>query len=132
MLDPLLDARLGEEIYKPIVIKLPKSIPVSEIEDILDYSMLNGIEGIEARSLDQIRQIAAYTHGRLQIIANTHIESPEQAAEALEAGASLVEVRNALVRQGPPFVGNILKYLLKKFAKNERNSPKPDSPAADE
>ncbi|MCR5352572.1 MAG: hypothetical protein K6E35_08810 [Bacteroidales bacterium] len=132
VLDPLLDARLAEEIYKPIVIKLPKTIPPSEIEEILDYSQMNGIDGIEARSIEQVRHIAAYSAGRLPIIANTHIESPEQAAEALQAGASLVEVRNALVRQGPPFVGNILKYLLKVFSKNERNSPSPDSTPADE
>ena len=132
VLDPLLDARVGEEIYKPIVVKLPKSIPVSEIDDIIDYSLMNGVDGIEARSLEQIRHIHEYSRGRLPIIANTHIESPEQAAEALEAGASLVEVRNALVRQGPPFVGNILKYLLKKFAKKKRNSTKPDSPAAEQ
>ena len=57
VLDPLLDARVGEEIYKPIVVKLPKSIPVSEIDDIIDYSLMNGVDGIEARSLEQIRHI---------------------------------------------------------------------------
>ena len=58
-------------------------------------------------------------------------ETPEQAAEALEAGASLIEVRDGLVRQGPNFVSNIQKYLLN-LAKNERNSSKQDSPAAQE
>jgi dihydroorotate dehydrogenase len=126
-----LDARLAEEIYKPIIVKLPKSLPPSEIEDILDYSLMNGIDGIEARSIGQVRHIASYSHGRLPIIANTHIESPEQAAEALQAGASLVEVRNGLVRQGPRFGSNILKFLLKKYAKNERTHPKTDSAPAD-
>ena len=131
VLDPLLDARLAEEIYKPIIVKLPKSLPPSEIEDILDFSLMNGIDGIEARSIGQVRHIASYSHGRLPIIANTHIESPEQAAEALQAGASLVEVRNGLVRQGPRFVSNILKFLLKKYARNERTHPKTDSAPAD-
>ena len=88
ILDPLLDARLAEEVYKPIVVKLP-------------------------------------------VISNHAIETPEQAAEALEAGASLIEVRDGLVRQGPNFVSNIQKYLLNQ-AKNERNNPKPDSPAAND
>ncbi len=132
VLDPLLDARLAEEAYKPIIVKLPKTIPPSEIEDLLDFSLMNGIDGIEARSIEQVRHIASYSRGRLPIIANTHIESPEQAEEALLAGASLVEVRNGLVRQGPRFVSSIQKYLLKKFAKNERTHPKTDSAPADE
>ena len=131
ILDPLLDARLAEETYKPIIVKLPKALPPSEIEDILDFSLMNGIDGIEARSIAQVKHIASYSHGRLPIIANTHIESPEQASEALLAGASLIEVRNGLVRQGPGFVNNILRYLLKTFSKNERTHPKPDSAPAD-
>lgn len=130
VLDPLLDARLAEDDYKPVVVKLPKLISTPEIEEILDYSLINGIDGIEARSIDQVRQIAAYSHGRLPIIANTHIETPAQAAEALDAGASLVEIRNGFVRQGPKFVGSILRYLLN-HAKNERNNPRADSTPAE-
>lgn len=128
--DPILEARLAEEIYKPIVIKLPKAISNTEIEEIADYSLMNGIDGMEARDIDQVRLIASYTRGKLPIIANTHIESPKQAEEALQAGASLIEVRNGLVRQGPQFVGNILKHLLNIF-KNERTSPTPDRSAVD-
>ena len=130
LLDPLLDARLAEEVYKPIVVKLPASISATEIEEILDFSQMNGIDGIEARSLEQVRQIAAYSHGKLPIIADSPIETPDQAAEALEAGASLLAVRNGLVRQGPPVIGKILKHLLT-LAKNERNRPKPDSQPAE-
>ncbi|MBQ9450096.1 MAG: hypothetical protein IJU34_02110 [Bacteroidales bacterium] len=128
--DPILEARLAEEIYKPIVIKLPKAISNTEIEEIADYSLMNGIDGMEARDIDQVRLIASYTRGKLPIIANTHIESPKQAEEALQAGASLIEVRNGLVRQGPQFVGNILKHLLNIF-KNERTGPTPDRSAVD-
>ena len=130
LFDQLLDTRMAEEEYKPIIIKLPKVISVSEIEEILDLSQLNGLDGIEARNIGQVRQIAAYTHGRLPIIANTHIETPAQAEEALAAGASLVAVRNGLVREGPMFVANILKYLLSR-QKNERNHPKSDRVAAE-
>ena len=130
LLDPLLDTRMAEDDYKPIIVKLPKNISASEIEEILDFSLRNGIDGIEARNIGQVRQIASYTRGYLPIIANTHIESPSQAAEALEAGASLVAVRNGLVREGPQFVAGILKYLLN-LRKNERNNPKPDRVATE-
>jgi dihydroorotate dehydrogenase len=128
ILDPLLDARLAEDVYKPIVVKLPKELPPSETEDILDYCQMNRIDGIEVQTLEQIRHIVTYTSGRLPIIADIVIETPEQAAEALEAGASLVEVRDGLVRQGPRFISKIQKYLLNQV-KNERSNPREDSPA---
>jgi len=131
VLDPLLDARLAEDVYKPIIVKLPKTLPPSETEDMLDYAQMNRIDGIEVRTLEQIRHIAAYTSGRMPIIADIVIDTPEQAAEALEAGASLVEVRDGLVRQGPRFVSKIQKHLLN-LVKNERSNPREDSPASEE
>ena len=131
LLDPLLDARLAEDVYKPIVVKLPKALPPSETEDLLDYCQMNRIDGIEVQSLEQIRHIAAYTCGRMPIVADIVIDTPEQAAEALEAGASLVEVRDGLVRQGPRFVSKIQKHLLN-LVKNERSNPREDSPAPEE
>ena len=131
VLDPLLDARLAEDVYKPIIVKLPKTLPPSETEDMLDYAQMNRIGGIEVRTLEQIRHIAAYTSGRMPIIADIVIDTPEQAAEALEAGASLVEVRDGLVRQGPRFVSKIQKHLLN-LVKNERSNPREDSPASEE
>lgn len=128
ILDPLLDARLAEDIYKPIVVKLPKELPPSETEDLLDYCQMNRIDGIEVQTLEQIRHIDSYSSGRLPIIADIVIETPEQAAEALEAGASLVEVRDGLVRQGPRFISKIQKYLLNQV-KNERSNPREGSPA---
>ena len=128
--DPILDTRLAEEGYKPVIVKLPKVITSSEIEEILDFSLLNGIDGVEARSIEQVRQIAAYTHGKLPLFGNSHIQSPLQALETLEAGATLLAVRNGLVREGPDFVAGILKFLLS-HQKNERNSPKPDRAPAE-
>jgi len=129
--DPILDTRLAEEEYKPVIVKLPRDISASEIEEILDFSLLSGLDGVEARSIEQVRHIAAYTHGKLPIIGNTHIQSPQQAKETLNAGASLVALRNGLVREGPQFVSDILKYLLNR-KKNERTRSKKDrKPAAE-
>lgn len=130
IVDTIMDARVAEDVYKPVVIKLPKIISNTEIEEIADYSLMNGIDGIEARDIAQVRLIASYTREKLPIIANTHIESPKQAEEVLKAGASLIEVRNGLVREGPLFVGSIQKHLLS-VLKNERTHPTEDRSAAE-
>ena len=110
-LDDLLDTRLTYETYKPVVVKVPEAISFEALEEICDYCLINSVDGIEARSVMQIRHISKHTKGRLPIIANCHIKTPAQAAEALDAGASLVEVRMGLVREGPSLVEKILRYL---------------------
>ena len=112
--DDILEARLAYETYKPIVVKIAENMPLDALDDLIDFCLLNNIDGIEARSLDQIRHISARSRKHLPIIANCHIKTPVQAAEALDAGASLVEVRMGLVREGPRLVGKILKYLSSK------------------
>ena len=109
--DSLLDARLTYETYKPLVIKIPETLPLDELDNLTDYCLLNGVDGIEARSLEQIKRIVAKSGSRLPVIANCHIKTPVQAQEALDAGASLIEVRMGLVRRGPRLVENILKHL---------------------
>ena len=112
--DDLLDARLTYDNYKPIVVKVPETMPFEELEDIVSYCLLNNVDGIEARSFKQIEFIAAHSGGRLPIIANCHIKTPQQARNALECGASLLVVRMGLVREGPKLVGSILRHLQSK------------------
>lgn len=111
--EALLEARIGEQQYKPIVIKLPDYLTDEEIQNFAEYSMVNNIDGIEIRSLEHLHHIYDYTKGRLPLIANSHIDSPQRAAEALKAGASLVEIRTGLVKEGPKIISNTLKHLLK-------------------
>ena len=73
---------------------------------------MNGVDGIELRANSQVKHVHEHTSGRLPIIANCHIDSPEQAAEALRCGAALVELRTGLLREGPGIVRKTLKYLL--------------------
>ncbi|MBO4743697.1 MAG: hypothetical protein J5533_08700 [Bacteroidales bacterium] len=117
--DELLDARLTYETYKPIVVKIPETVTFEDLDDIITYCMLNNVDGIEARSLKQISYISQKTRARLPIIANCHIKTPAQAEAALSSGASLVEVRMGLVREGPRLVGKILRYLQIKQKKDE-------------
>lgn len=109
--EPLLDARLTYDTYKPIVVKIPETLSEDEMDDITEYCLMNSVDGIEARSIQQISHIAQKSKNRLPIIANCHIKTPRQAQEVLEAGASLLEVRMGLVREGPRLVGSILRYL---------------------
>lgn len=111
----LLEARISEQEYKPIIIKLPDYIKGTELEGIADFCLMNSIDGIEVRSNSQVRHIHEYTSGRLPIIANCHIDTPQQAAESLACGASLVELRTGLLKEGPDIVRKTLKFL-----KNEK------------
>ena len=121
-INPLLESRLNEQEYKPIVIKLPDYLNDSELDTIADFCLMNSVDGIELRSNTQVSHVHEHTAGRLPIIANCHIDSPEQAAEALSCGASLVELRTGLLREGPGIVSRTLKYLLNK--KNESTGSK--------
>ena len=114
LLDDILDARLTYEEYKPIVVKIPETIAPDDLDYIIEYCLMNSVDGIEARNIQQISHIKEKTKGRLPIIANCHIKTPAQAREALDAGASLIEVRMGLVREGPSLVGRILKHLSAK------------------
>ena len=114
LFDPLLEARLTYDTYKPMVVKIPEEIPFEDLEFVIEYCMMNNVDGIEARNIRQISFIRERTKGRLPIIANCHIKTPAQAEEALNAGASLIEVRMGLVREGPGLVGKILRYLSAK------------------
>lgn len=112
--DALLEARLTYDIYKPVVVKIPDVIPFEDLGDIVDYCMMNSVDGIEARTIAQIEYIAERTKHRLPIISNCHINDPAQAEEALAAGADLVEVRMGLVRHGPRLIERILRHLSNK------------------
>lgn len=139
ILNPILETRLSYDVYRPIVVKLPEEIAQPELETIVDFCLMNGIDGMEARNLEQIKLISGCSSGRMPIIANCHIKTPEQAARTLEAGAALIEVRTGLVTQGPKLVSRILKHLisLKKTTQpcqqkqeSETSSEVPDSPSA--
>lgn len=112
ILNPILETRLSYDAYKPIVVKLPEEISLENLDRTVDFCLMNGIDGLEARNMEQIKLISGYSKGRLPIIANCHIKTPEQAARTLEAGASLIEVRTGLVTQGPKLVSRILKHLI--------------------
>lgn len=117
-LSSILEARLTYEEYKPIVVKLQENAVRSEIAEVVRYCLMNGVDGIQARSREQIDVIVEHSLGRLPIIANCQVKSPEEAAELLDSGASLIEIGMDLVYQGPRIVRTILKYLENRARKD--------------
>lgn len=143
IIDPLLDLRLCYDYYKPILIKISPDIPFAQLDAILDFCMMSGVDGVVAtnstrdvsglntgrkklnslgvgfvsgaplyaRSLSTVKHIHEYTKGRFPIIGCGGISTPEQAAEMLDAGASLIEIHSGIVYQGPKLVKRILKHL---------------------
>jgi dihydroorotate dehydrogenase len=139
IIDPLLEFRLCYEAYKPILVKVSPDTPAEQLDEMLDYCMLSGIDGVVAsdttrridlldvknkpasgylsgaplfeRNLAIVKHIHEHTLGRFSIVACGGIMTPEQAAQMLDAGASLIQLHTGLVFEGPRLVKKILKYL---------------------
>lgn len=139
IIDPLLELRLCYEQYKPILIKVSPDTPYDQLDEMIDYCMLSGVDGVVAgdttrhiellnspkatfgylsgdplfeRSIAVVKHIHEHTKGRFPIIGCGGIMSPAQASEMLSAGASLIQLHTGLMFEGPKLVKKILKYLV--------------------
>ena len=131
IIDDILEVRLGEQNYKPIVIKVSERISPTELERLSDYCMMNSVDGLELRSLEQVERVSKRSKGRLPIIASCHTDTPQHALEARTRGASLVEIRTALLHEGPGIVTDTLKLIRKSKEEHEAGKrARENSPAA--
>lgn len=121
-LDPLLESRIAEE-YKPIIVKIPQYINIQELTQIVNYCLLNSVDGIEAQDIKQIKQIREISKGLLPIIADCEIDSVEKAFEALNCGASFIDLSYGLVNKGLNLIKDIQKALIKNESNTIQNSP---------
>ena len=144
--DKLLDLRMYFDEYRPILLKVSPDIPHQQLDDILDYAMMSGIDGIVAgnttrsrdgltidekeignignggmsgaplyrKNLELVKYISGKTGGNLPVIGVGGIMSPEQAAEMLDAGASLIEIYTGFIYEGPSLVKKINRFLSKR------------------
>lgn len=150
IVDKLLNLRMYFDEYRPILIKVSPDIPHQQLDEIIDYAMMSGIDGIVAgnttrsrdglkslsaeeieeigngglsgaplyeKNLALVRYIHGKTRGRLPIIGVGGIMSGPQAAEMLDAGASLVEIYTGFIYEGPAIVRKINSYLQKRQKK---------------
>ena len=74
-----------------------------------------GLSGapLTKRSTDVIRLIHKHSKGKVPIVGVGGIMSPEDALEKLNAGASLIQVYTGFIYNGPSFIYNINKEIIK-------------------
>lgn len=90
MLDSLLSLRLCYEKYTPVYLSISKEVTPEELDTLLSYSRLSGIDGIVATGLERVKEILQKTQGRIPVLSCT--DSPEEAIQMLLAGVSLVDL----------------------------------------
>ena len=72
-----------------------------------------GLSGapLKARSLEVLRRLAARTQDQLVLISVGGVETAEDVAQRLEAGASLVQAYTAFIYEGPGWARRVLRGL---------------------
>jgi dihydroorotate dehydrogenase len=123
----------------PIFVKISPDLNDSELDDILECIISNGMDGVIATnttirrdvldsksgkesgglsgeplkdiSTEMIRKISLRTDGKLPIIGVGGVSTADDVREKLDAGASLVQVYTGLIYQGPGIVKQILRDL---------------------
>ena len=110
LLDELLSLRLCYEQYTPIFLRLPAGLIPEEIQSVLSYCLLSGINGIVAAGIGTVHQVLECSKGRIPVVGTA--SSPEEATAMLQEGASLIEME---VR--PSVALRLLKTLEKEAKK---------------
>ena len=70
IIDPLLDLRVCYDNYKPLLVKVSPDIPHEELDEILDYCMLSGVDGIVAGNTTTSREGLVTDPKRIEKIGN--------------------------------------------------------------
>ena len=87
IVDPIMAHRMADETYKPILVKISPDLPFEQVNEILDYCMLSGVDGIVAGNTTRRREGLQTPAHRLEQIGNGGL-----------SGAPLYEKTLALVR----------------------------------
>ena len=96
LLDELLNLRLCYERYLPILVRFSPSHAGEQMNRILDFCLLSGVDGVIAPGIRMVKQATEYTKGRLPVIGSGAVTTPEAAVALLQSGACLVEVAQGL------------------------------------
>ena len=87
LVDPLLDLRVCYDTYKPLLVKVSPDIPHEELDEILNYCLISGIDGIVAGNTTTSREGLTTPREKVEKIGNGGL-----------SGAPLFERSLALVR----------------------------------
>lgn len=95
MLDSLLSLRLCYEKYTPVYLRISNEATPEELDTLLSYSRLSGIDGIAVQGLAKVNTVLSLTQGRIPVLGCA--QSQEEALQMLSGGASLVELDASLL-----------------------------------
>lgn len=109
--EELLDIRLRDDSYKPVIIQIPAGFPAEFMEDTLSFAMMSGIDAIVASGSSNTRTVIDTTKGRIPVIAS--VAEYSEACSALKEGASLIRLDP---KKGYPSGRRTIK-LLKELSK---------------
>lgn len=87
LVDPLLDLRVCYDTYKPLLVKVSPDIPHEELDEIMNYCLISGIDGIVAGNTTTSREGLTTPREKVEKIGNGGL-----------SGAPLFERSLALVR----------------------------------
>lgn len=111
LLDELVSLRLCYERYTPVLLRLTHGLTQEELQTLLSACQMGGIDGVVVPAGRMLRDAREITLGRLPVVADA--ETAEQALQALQDGACLVETRLRPIQ-----LQKVLK-TLEKQAKNK-------------
>lgn len=101
IIDPLLDLRICFDDYKPLLVKVSPDVPHEELDEILDYCMLSGVDGIVAGNTTTSREGLATSGKKLARIGNGGLSG----APLFEKSLSLVRYIHEKTSGRLPIVG---------------------------
>ena len=84
VVDHLLSMRLTYEKYKPILLKVSPDISYKQLDDILNYCMLSGIDGIVAGNTTRKREGLSISESRLKDLGDGGLSGAPLYAKSLE------------------------------------------------
>lgn len=113
----ILDTRLTYEVQKPILMKIGHDFSKQTLDDLLDFALMNGVDGFYVCSANNVAKVNEFCKGRMPVIGYGDIRSAKDAEDILASGASLFALSNGIMLEGPGLVSRILKHL------NESCSP---------
>ena len=94
--NPVLDARMSYDSFRPVLLKISGDMTSDELGPVLDYCLMNGVDGVVAGNLGQVSEINAFCKGRFPIIAAASVSTPSEALALMDAGAYLIALDNPL------------------------------------
>ncbi|MFA6593465.1 MAG: quinone-dependent dihydroorotate dehydrogenase [Bacteroidales bacterium] len=101
IVDNLLSLRLTYDNYKPILLKLSPDLPHSQVDDILDYCMMSGVDGIVASNTTRSRDGLTIPDAKIKEIGNGGLSG----APLFPKSLALVKYIHAYTKGRLPIVG---------------------------